>query len=228
MLDSQKSQLEVALDHYDRQASRYYRQLKESDPDASDEVQKQRDAELLTAKKHLRQQRTFLNTMASIQCKLDEYREQGRQAVSGGAKDRQKGTKLLVQEEHHPTDDIEEFMIADGRPKPSSEHTAHHIVPGKGKAVETYQARVHMHFFGIRINDPDNGVWLPTYARYTPHWSMPEALGHLQYHTGYYEVHVSNRVRSKSSEVQIRNELKTIGKLMQVNKIPLTKPRGRK
>jgi len=50
-------------------------------------------------------------------------------------------------------------------PKPSANHTAHHIVPGKGKTKGAVRARIRLHLYGIRINDPGNGVWLPTYSK---------------------------------------------------------------
>lgn len=105
-------------------------------------------------------------------------------------------------------------------PKPSPQHTAHHIVPGKGRTVHSARARSRIHLFGIRINDPDNGVWLPSASKYTPNWSMPEALGHKQYHTEGYEKWVSMRLRNQSSETFARQELRMIALLLEQNKLP--------
>ncbi|WP_422732618.1 AHH domain-containing protein [Microbulbifer magnicolonia] len=52
-------------------------------------------------------------------------------------------------------------MRADGRPQPNPRFTAHHIVLGKGRTQYAAQSRIDLHFHGIRINDPDNGVWIP-------------------------------------------------------------------
>lgn len=74
-----------------------------------------------------------------------------------------------------------------------------------------------MHLNSIRINDPDNGVWLPANKKHTPHWSMPAAMGHLEYHTHKYEYKVAQRIRLRNTETQIRTELNIIGKQMQLN-----------
>lgn len=112
------------------------------------------------------------------------------------------------------------MLLADGRPKPSSQHSPHHIVPGLGRTRFANLARVLLHRIGIRINDPDNGVWLPMYRKFTPHWSMPEAKGHIEYHTNGYERWIYNRIRIRTGEAFIRMELRTVASLMETNTLP--------
>ncbi|GAB1260347.1 AHH domain-containing protein [Aurantivibrio plasticivorans] len=215
-----KSLLDIALDNYDIQASRYFTEQNELKNLPAD-VRKKRDKEHERTKRLLDSQRMNAEAVASIQAKLDEYRDQGKRLVSERGATGIEGRKVLEQEKHHPTRKLGRYMIADGNPKPSPEHAAHHIVPGKGRTQEPYRARAHMHTRGIRINDPDNGVWLPRYKKHTPHWSMPEALSHLEYHTIGYETRVSQAVRRKQTESQIRSELRFIAKLLQENKFPV-------
>lgn len=215
---NQKSSLEIALDYYDLKLASHYRTLNQN---VDVDVQEKRKEQLALEQEHLKIQRRHLEVLASTQAKLDAYREEGRLATSGTRSERRDSRKLLEVEAHHPTDALAEFMAVEGKPKPSPDYQAHHIVAGKGKISDTYRARVHMHIYGIRINDPDNGVWLPNKKENTPHWAAPKALAHKQYHTKHYEKEISKRVRSKSSEQSIRRELNFIEKLIVINKIPI-------
>lgn len=220
MQHSPKSLLDIALDNYDIQASRYYKQLNELEKSPTN-VRDERKKALEVTKRHLEGQRMTSEAMASVQAKLDTYREEGRQLVSIRGDTGIQGRRKLQDEKHHPTYKLGRYMLADGKPKPSPQHAAHHIVPGKGRTPEAYLARTHMHIRGIRINDPDNGVWLPRARQFTPHWSMPQAPAHLQCHTNEYEYKVSQRIRGWLVEQQIRSELQLIGKLLQQNQLPL-------
>lgn len=109
-------------------------------------------------------------------------------------------------------------MRAEGQIKPSHKHTAHHIVPGKGKLeMVTAQTRIHLHLHGIRINDPANGVYLIHNDADTPHWSMPNSRGHRKYHTHEYERWVSQKVRTQTNIDYIKTQLQLIGRILQDN-----------
>jgi hypothetical protein len=155
--------------------------------------------------------------VADVQAGLDAYRAYGRGAAEGSGQSRSAAAEIrqnLLAEDHHPTGILEFFMRAVPNPKPSGQHTAHHIAPGKGRSKFAYRARVRLHTAGVRINDPDNGVWLPRKSSYTPHWSMSEALGHLQYHTNGYERWISDRLETKFGETFVRLELRIISQLL--------------
>lgn len=208
------SPLERALNKYQRQADVYFKKLnriENSPPDVRDK----RKHELNEIKRNLALEFSLVENLGDVQSGLEAYRKEGRKL----AKDKQ-GRTLLSTEGHHPTNDLEKNMRAIPVPKPSPDNTAHHIVPGKGKTKFANRARVRLHLFGIRINDPDNGVWLPMYARHTPHWSMPESKGHLQYHTHGYEKWVHKQIQSRSSEANIRQELKLVGTMLKQNNLP--------
>lgn len=111
-------------------------------------------------------------------------------------------------------------MRADGRPQPSSQHTAHHIIPGKGKTKLASRARLHIHRNGLRINDPDNGTWLVRKKSDTPHWSMPNSLGHLEYHTHNYEIWIYESIRFGRDEQSVRAKLSLIGRMLQEGNQP--------
>lgn len=211
--------LDRAIDAYHKKAEQYFTTKNEIE-NAPIDVRKQREIELRKIKAELDHQRMNAESYAFIQAQLDTYREAGREATKGKRSEVAQKQRTLQAEAHHTTEILEEMMKADASPKPSSQHTAHHIVPGTGKTKDANLARVHMHRFGVRINDPDNGVYLPMYKKYTPHWSMPDSKGHLEYHTEGYEGWVRKKIQVKSGEAFIRIELRLIGELLKTNKLP--------
>lgn len=221
------SPLERAIQNYEKKAAEYFRGLNANE-NALPDIREKRKRELDKIKRHLENERRLINVLADLQADLDAYREYGRGAVDKNGVSRSEALTRrgeLLLEEHHPTETLEKYMRAVPDPKPSAQHTAHHIVPGKGKTRFAYRARVKLHTSGIRINDPDNGVWLPTKARHTPHWSMPQAKGHLQYHTLGYEQWIAARLETKFGELFIRQELRILARFLQENKLP---PEARK
>jgi A nuclease family of the HNH/ENDO VII superfamily with conserved AHH len=123
-------------------------------------------------------------------------------------------------EDHHPTNELAIFLQADGRPKPSPKHTAHHIVAGKGKTESSANSRIELHLHNIRINDPDNGVWMLMNKKDKGHWSMPSANAHLEIHTHNYELWVYQRILSAFGEQEARAVLRQIAKLLHEGKQP--------
>ena len=178
-----------------------------------------RPSELETIQRYLNSQKAHANVVASIQSKLDAYRQEGIDATTGNRREQNAKQAALLAEKHHPTKTLALHMKAACNPQPCPSHSPHHIVPGRGYTVQAYKARVHLHLHGLRINDPDNGVWLPKSKKVTPLWSMPQALAHKQYHTHKYEEVVHARVTSWDESGGIRRELRFIAKLLQSNKL---------
>lgn len=167
----------------------------------------------------LERERQKLETMGQVYDRLEDYRKEGMKVVEGTAKEKSLAFAVLQQEEHHPTSDLENNMRAEGIPKPSKLHTAHHICPGSGQYLkrDIRRARVYMHTKGVRINDPANGVYLLTKDSYTPHYSMPNSRGHLKYHTKEYETLVAQRIIVSQSHDSIKTTLQVIGRILQQN-----------
>lgn len=208
------SALERIIENYSEKARNYFLKTDEIEV-LPEDVRKTRQQELNRALKHLEHERRLAEVSVEVQTKLEDYRQEGRNLSKT-----RNGVNQMMVEEHHPTNELEKNMRAVPIPKPSSDHAAHHIVPGKGKTVAANQARLRLAEYGIRINDPDNGVWLPMYAKYTPHWSMPNSLGHLKYHTKNYETWVSRAVRAGLSEQRIRQNLVMLGTHLQNGTFP--------
>lgn len=87
---------------------------------------------------------------------------------------------------------------------------AHAIV--SGSHPEAKAARKILAKFKIRIDDPDNGVYLPRDARFIPHEKMPDAACHSKVHTGEYYINVTNILNTATSELESGIALKLIAK----------------
>lgn len=217
-----QSKIDVCIEQNKKQASKYYKTINECE-NAPKDVRDARKEQLKDAHRWLEHERRLLEAKTDVLAELAFYQERGREATKGARSEVAMKQQALLEEKHHQSrgaTELEKYMRAVPIPKPSANHTAHHIVPGKGKTKDAVRARVRLHLYGIRINDPSNGVWLPKYAKHTPHWSMPDSLGHLQYHTENYETWVLKKVRAKSGEAPLREELKMIGKMLQENTLP--------
>lgn len=205
--------LEAAIQGYEQMAKEHF-----SKPDNITLNERERQEECAKALKCLDAERAKINTLIDIQSQLEVYREAGIGATQGSLGERADALSMMESEKHHPTEVLEKYMRAEGVPKPSPLHTAHHIVPGKGKLkAVTARTRLHLHAHGIRINDPANGVYLVHKDRDTPHWSMPNSRGHLKYHTHEYEDWISKRLQRFNHIDVIKTQLQVIGRILQEN-----------
>lgn len=100
-------------------------------------------------------------------------------------------------------------MVQAGRTEPPYPNSAHHIVQSNATDPVSEASRKHLQDHGIDINDPDNGVFLPTSsadrnaARATP-------APHSRAHTNEVRQHVHDRITSKTTEADIRSEVQAI------------------
>lgn len=115
-----------------------------------------------------------------VQGRLEAYRASGRTSDSHSRNEKKALRQALLDEKHHPKKVLAGFMRADGRPQPGANFTAHHLVQGRGRTERAAMARVTLHFYNIRINDPDNGVWLPRTKNDRGHCAMPNAPAHAE------------------------------------------------
>ena len=213
LLVHEQSPFERMLDRYTELAKKHYAKSKNTNL-----TKEERAKELKSSLDFLAHERRLLNTIAGVQAELDTYRATGNLVKQGTKSERSASLAYLEAENHHPTEDLERYMRAEGVPKPSAKHTAHHIVPGRGKLrALTNRTRVHLHIHGIRINDPANGVYLVHKDEDTPHWSMPKSKGHLTYHTHEYERWMSQKIGALNHVDIIKTQLQIIGRLLQNN-----------
>lgn len=214
-LTHEMSPLERAIQSYEEKAEKYY----SMDNPNLHFTKEEREIKKKEAMRELAIQRSHLETIGEVHAMLEAYHEGNMRIKSGSNADRKKALAMMKNESHHPTELLEKLMRAEGHPKPSSKHTAHHILPGSGQyeKVMLARARTHIHTYGIGINDPSNGVYLLTKDEYTPDYSMPKSRGHLKYHTRDYEKWVSMKIRQLRHIDFIKTQLQVIGRLLQHN-----------
>ncbi|CAM3840669.1 AHH domain-containing protein [Parendozoicomonas haliclonae] len=172
--------------------------------------------------KQLAAERLLTLTQVSVQDDLAKYREALKPSENSTRKDRSIFRQAMGIEAHHPTKVLAKFMEKDGRhaPQPKSRFTAHHIVQGKGRTRFAAEARIDLHFHGIRINDPDNGVWMPREVADKGHPVMKHASAHTEIHTYNYEHWVYDRTRNIDNEKAFRDKLLAIRALLRDGQQP--------
>ena len=114
----------------------------------------------------------------------------------------------LLSEQHKPNR-LSRFVKATGICRPTNT-AAHAIVSGCHS--EAVAAREILANFNIRIDDPDNGVFLPRNKAYIPHPKMPDACNHAELHTKRYYMNVTTILSTATSELECRLALRLIGK----------------
>jgi|GEM_PF-584619 len=222
-LPHEMTRFEQALERLSQAANEYHTKKAKASL-LSGETAEQKTArleELNADLKHLQRELRFTEVIGEVETRLEEYRLTSRRGDGDTRADSKIKRQLMESEMYHPTEALEQFMRADGRPKPSSKHTAHHIAPGKGKTIFAARARARLHFHGVRINDADNGAWMLTYIKDKGHWSMPTANAHREIHTKNYEGWVYRIVNAGMDEQGVRSGLRRIADLLESGKQPV-------
>lgn len=170
--------LELAIYDFEQKAEKYHASLaksvqKDETPEAKAVRVRQREIDFT----HLNSERIRIKQFAGIQAVLEKYKKTNRELSKTD-----KGIDTLMEEAHHPTDDLNSHLAAAGEPKPSTRHDAHHIVMGKGQyqQAQMVDARLALHLNGIGINDPRNGAWLPRNYEDKGHWATPKTPAHKE------------------------------------------------
>jgi len=219
------SPLERAIAGFEEKAKSYYRKTV-APANETPEQREEREKALDKALGHLKAQRLATLTQVQVQTRLEEYRAALQPGDGATRREKRVLREAMALEKHHPTKVLAKFMRADGRPQPGPRFTAHHIVLGKGKTQYSAQARVDLHFHGIRINDPDNGVWMPRQKQDKGHWAMPHAAAHSEIHTHNYEHWVYTSTNVIADSEAFRTKLITLRNILRDGQQPdyITQP----
>ena len=175
--------LEMAIYNYELKARSHYEQRMGGSTD--EELLEKLERDL----KHLQNEKRRLLSVAVAQESLEGYRKYTESSSAGE----------LESEGHHPTDKLAKFLTAEGEFKPTRNHQAHHIVPGKGQYQQMLMldARLSLHQCGIGINDPRNGVWMLNYKKNKEDdWATADSVPHANIHRYNYETWIGERFAS--------------------------------
>jgi A nuclease family of the HNH/ENDO VII superfamily with conserved AHH len=198
------SPLDLSIYQYEQKCKNYHYRKKKV-PGETEDQRKTRLSELKEARAYLDLEKKRILCLASVESQLDKYRNEFK-----SESDEEKRLELYESEKHHPTAVLEENLKKVGRAQPSQRFTAHHLVEGKGKLPVTADVRLTLFLNDIRINDPDNGVWMPRDKNDRGHWAMPKATPHSQIHTHNYERWVHGQIEHLQSEKEIRGKLQIL------------------
>lgn len=119
------SPLDAAIQRYEENIKRHQIQIK-SAPDeqlkADSSTYETRDGLEKKALEYLEKEARGLERLSSGYAQLEAYRAQGEAALSKNATTARTALNQSTSESHHPTDDLEKYMMAEGVPKPSALH----------------------------------------------------------------------------------------------------------
>ena len=182
---SNPSALELAIHRYEVECAKFHNKRYACLPQDSKKAEAWID-QAIRDWQHLKVMRRQIVGHVTQQQSLAAYR----------AAAKNKMIEELYVEEHHPTERLAKHLSAAGEPKPTPEHEAHHIIPGKGRyrQDEIMNVRLNLHAYGIGINDPLNGAWLTNYKKNKEqNWESPNSPGHREIHRYNYETWIISR-----------------------------------
>lgn len=143
---------------------------------------------------------------AQVQSGIDRYRAQ----AEGMSLDSLRG-------EAHDSSRLARHLEESGKRRPAKCH-AHAIVAGKHEHAAVLRAL--MARLKIRIDDTDNGCWLPENTAATPHPAFPKAIPHSRIHRYNYFFWIRSRLESMRKPDLFRLDLKLIGQRLQERTCP--------
>ncbi len=155
-----------------------------------------------------------VSVAAQIQQGIDNYRLKA-----------QSMTEDELTSEAHNSSLLGWHLEQSGKKRPPRCH-AHAIVAGKH--ANAARLRLIMAVLKIRIDDTDNGCWLPENTAATPHPAFPSAPPHSRIHRYNYFSWLVSRLGSLRNEGLFRTNLQIIADLLQQGKLPphVMQPKG--
>ncbi len=147
-----------------------------------------------------RVKKNYVRVLGSIQYKLDA----------------QNMSYNELRDEKHKSSRLGKFLTQEGKPRPAQGFEAHAIVSGGDPRA--YDLRVEMALKKVRIDDTDNGCWLPGSAKDALGSRYPNAVPHRRLHNFRYYNWLTNIALYKAdrlSEPEFRAKLNTSRDMLQ-------------
>lgn len=117
-------------------------------------------------------------------------------------------TQLAI--EKHSSKRLGDFLRADGHPRPAAKWEAHHIISGNHPDAMQSRAILADIAIQIRIDDPDNGCWMPKTKAHARPTIYPNAIGHNRIHRELYYHWIQNSIGLMTTPGQVRAFLNTV------------------
>jgi len=151
----------------------------------------------------------YVATIASVQAGIDQYRA----AATNMSSDQ-------LEDEKHDSDRLSRYLMAvSGCKRPARCH-AHAIISGGHK--EAAKLRAVLAWLKLRIDDPDNGCWLPENTAATPHPLFKNAVPHSRIHRYNYYKWLQSIITLQNMKTQdrLRTALRLVGRQLQARTFP--------
>lgn len=134
-----------------------------------------------------------------LAAKLEEYREGGFQM-----------TTAELMKERHSSEMLGKFLRISGFSRPGPKWEAHHIVSAIHREAVAMRLLIADDDFSIRIDDPDNGTWMPKTKADARATIYPDAIGHNRIHRQRYYRWLENTITAFDDGAQVRAFLNTV------------------
>lgn len=148
----------------------------------------------------------YIECIAQVQAGLAKYKADARTMDD-----------QALENESHSSTRLGEYLRASGKPKPKPKPDnrvdAHAIVAGGHTAAA--RIRGLMAAFKIRVDDTDNGMWMPRRTADTPHWAFPKCPPHSRIHRFNYYFWLRTVLLGLRDEVQFRHALRMVARQLE-------------
>ncbi len=123
----------------------------------------------------------------------------------------------LLQEEHC-SNRLGKFLRIAGHPRPAAKWEAHHLVSGRHPEALLARTTLADDDIKIRVDDPDNGCWMPKTKADARPTMYPNAIGHNRIHRDLYYHWINNALALMTTQGQVTAFLNTVrAQLLQGN-----------
>ncbi len=126
---------------------------------------------------------------------------------------RRKGADMTFFEllhEKHSSTTLGKHLRVSGISRPGAKWEAHHLISGKHSEAAAARLILADEEIKIRIDDPDNGAWMPKTKKDARPTLYPNAIGHNRIHRQLYYRWIENAISIMDNDSQIRAFLNTV------------------
>ncbi|MFL0809748.1 MAG: AHH domain-containing protein [Agarilytica sp.] len=112
--------------------------------------------------------------------------------------------------EKHSSTLLGKFLRVSGVARPGAKWEAHHLVSGKHPEATASRLVLAEEDIKIRIDDPDNGAWMPKTKADAKPTLYPNAIGHNRIHRELYYNWIERTISIMDTDLEIRAFLNTV------------------
>lgn len=126
---------------------------------------------------------------------------------------RRKGADMTLHQratEQHSSAILGKYLRVSGISRPGARWEAHHLISGDHPEAVGSRLIIAEDDIEIRIDDPDNGAWMPKTKADARPTIYPNAIGHNRIHRQLYYQWIENTITMMDDDIQVRSFLNTV------------------